>query len=670
MDDVSTVEANVRRLRRLLDQRCFTAAKAAAESLLTTLPENRDVLYMYARVQRELGEVPAALETLGRLQQLYPRFSRGYQELGFCHIVLRQAPEAIAAFAHAVTVSPALPASWSMLEGLYRKTGQAAAAAEAAAHVSKLRELPADVVKASALFWDGELDRAEQLIRCFLLEHGHHVEAMRLLAHISMERETFEDAQVLLEAVLELSPEYHAARFDYAHVLTQRHLYRAAQEQTQRLLGIDGENRGFRTLHALTQVGLGKHEKAIELYRQLLLGTQQPAELHLSIAHLLKTQGKTDAAIAEYRAAISSRIEYGDAYWSLANLKTYRFTEEEVKRMTDAVSDASTSVTDRYHLSFALGKSFEDGKQYEQSFTYYDRGNALKRSTSLYRVEQFEHSVRLQMAVCTPQLMSRHSGSGASAAEPIFIVGLPRAGSTLIEQILASHSEVEGTHELADVPRIADELNGRSTCYPEVLSSMSSEDFRRLGERYLNQTRAYRLTGRPRFIDKMPNNFKHIGLIHLMLPNARIIDVRREPMACCFGNFKQLFAQGQEFTYSLEDISRYYRAYLELMCHWDEVLPARVLRVHYEDVVADLDGNVRRLLEFCGLDFQPACIEYHRTERSIRTASSEQVRRPIYRDGLSLWRNFEPWLEPLRIALGDALIRYRDVHREREARAR
>jgi hypothetical protein len=320
-------------------------------------------------------------------------------------------------------------------------------------------------------------------------------------------------------------------------------------------------------------------------------------------------------------------------------------------------------VTDRYHLCFALGKALEDRAQYEPSFAYYARGNALKRAESRYRPQVLELNTRLQIEVCTAPLFARHKDTGAAAADPIFIVGLPRSGSTLIEQILASHSAVEGTHELADIPRLVVDLQGRewnpdNPRYPALLSEFGAEEFRRLGEKYLSDTLGYR-SGAARFIDKMPNNFRHIGLIHLMLPNAKIIDARREPMACCFGNFKQLFAHGQEFAYSIEDIARYYRTYLELMAHWDAVLPGRVLRVQHEDVVDDLEGNVRRLLDFCGLEFEPGCIEFHKTERSVRTASSEQVRQPIYREGLEQWRHFEPWLGPLLVALGDALARYR-----------
>jgi tetratricopeptide (TPR) repeat protein len=664
MNAPSAVELEVRRIRELVAARRFAAALQASDALLATVPENRDVLLLRTHAQRLLGDIPGALATLAGLEQLHPRFSRLYQERGHCYVVLKQAPEAIDAFLRGVNINPALPASWSMLEGLYRMTGQAENAAVAAAHVATLKQLPAEVVTATALFADGDLAPAEQLVRAFLLKSGHHVEAMRLLARIGIARDVLDDAQLLLEAVLELAPDYHLARYEYAQVFIERHMYPQAQQQAEKLLAADPGNRSYRTLYALSCVGLGLHERAIELYRELLPGTPQPAELHLSIAHSLKTLGRREEAIAEYRTAAAARAGYGDAYWSLANLKTYRFEEAELAQMRAAESAAPTSVVDRYHLCFALGKGLEDLQQYEQSFEYYARGNALKRAASRYRPEVIELNTRAQIEVCTPELFARNSDSGVRAADPIFIIGLPRSGSTLIEQILASHPAVEGTHELADIPRIVADLRGRDGAgdgarYPAVLAQMSAEDYRRLGAKYLRDTRVYR-TGKPRFIDKMPNNFRHVGLIHLMLPDAKIIDARREPMACCFGNLKQLFASGQEFTYSIEDIARYYRTYLELMRHWDAVLPGRVLRVQHEDLVDDLEGNVRRLLEYCGLEFDRACVEFHKTERSVRTASSEQVRQPIYREGLDQWRHYEPWLEALREALGDALTRYRD----------
>ncbi|HVS75708.1 MAG TPA: sulfotransferase, partial [Steroidobacteraceae bacterium] len=581
------------------------------------------------------------------------------------HVALRQAPEAIQSFLRAVNINPALTASWRLLESLYRMAGQTQQAAQAAEHVAALARLPAEIVTATALFSDGELAPAEQLTRAYLRGHGDHVEAMRLLARIDMERDALDEAQQLLERVLGLAPDYHLARFEYAQVLARRHSYLEARTQAGQLLDVEPGNRNYRTLCALTLVGLGQHEQALALYRDLLAGAAQPAELHLSIAHSLKTLGSTAEAVAEYRAAASARPGYGEAYWSLANLKTYRFPDEEIDRMRAAETAPGTSAADRYHLCFALGKALEDRGDYELSFECYSRGNALKRAASGYSAQAVQDGARLQREVCTRALFARHEGSGSPAPDPIFIVGLPRSGSTLIEQILASHPAVEGTQELADVPRIVAGLQGGEAhpdrpVYPQVLTRMTPADFRRLGEQYLRDTRAYRALGRPRFIDKMPNNFRHIGLIHLMLPNARIIDARREPMACCFGNFKQLFAHGQTFTYGLEDIARYYRTYLELMRHWDSVLPGRVLRVHYEDVVNDLEGSVRRLLDHCGLQLEPACLTFHRTARSVRTASSEQVRQPIYREGLDHWRHYERWLGPLRETLGDAVDRYRE----------
>jgi tetratricopeptide (TPR) repeat protein len=663
MNAPSAVELEVRRIRELIQARRFAEALQATATLQQRVPENRDVLYLRALAQRHLGDIEAALATLAALEQLHPRFSRLQQERGHCHVALRQAPQAIAAFARAVGMNPALPVSWSMLEGLYRMSGQSAAASEAAVQLAALQALPSEVVTASALFADGELAEAEQLVRTWLLEHGHHVEAMRLLARIGIEREVLDDAQLLLEGVLELAPDYHAARFDYAQVLCKRHLYQRAGEQAERLLSAAPAERNYRTLYAMTQVGLGQHARAVELYRALLAGAAQPAELHLSIAHSLKTLGQGAAAVDEYRQAAAAHPGYGDAYWSLANLKTYRFQDQELRDMRAAEAHAMTPVSDRYHLCFALGKGLEDRGEYAESFDYYARGNALKRAEVRYRPEIIERNTRLQRAVCTRELFARNTGSGVAAADPIFIVGLPRSGSTLIEQILASHSQVEGTHELADIPRIVAELQGLkwdedAPPYPGVLARLTAQELRRLGDKYLADTRAYR-SGRTHFIDKMPNNFRHVGLIHLLLPNAKIIDARREPMACCFGNFKQLFAHGQEFAYSFEDIARYYRTYLELMRHWDQVLPGRVLRVHHEDVVQDLEGSVRRLLQYCGLEFEPACVEFYKTERSVRTASSEQVRQPIFREGLDQWRHFEPWLTQLRAQLGDALSGYR-----------
>ena len=404
--------------------------------------------------------------------------------------------------------------------------------------------------------------------------------------------------------------------------------------------------------------------------RQLLAASPTSADLHVSLGHALKAVGRQKEATESYQMAAAAKPSFGDAWWSLANLKTRRFSQDEIERMRAQEAVPAARPVDRYHLCFALGKAFEDRNEYAESWEFYERGNALKRAESRYRPDVTETNTRKQIEVCTAQFFAARVGVGVPDPDPIFVVGLPRSGSTLIEQILASYSQVEGTQELSDIQRIVLEMGGKQSgpgdprmstlkdsYYPGVLAELAPEDFQRLGERYLSDTRAYR-GHKPFFIDKMPNNFRHIGLIHLMMPNAKIIDVRREPMACCFSNLKQLFASGREFTYSIEDIAHYYRSYLKLMRHWDAVLPGRLLRVWYEDVVEDLEGNVRRILQFCGLEFESACVEFYKTERSVRTASSEQVRQPIFRGGLLQWRNYEPWLGPLKDSLGDALVRY------------
>ncbi len=659
----SPVEVEVRRIRELLERGAYAEAVAAAAALAVQVPENRDVLYMMAVGQRYLNQIPDALATLDRLEQYHPGFSRLYQERGHCYVALKDAPRAIDAYLKGVNINPALPTSWAQLEILYRMTGNPANARMAADHVTTLKNLPPEVVNATALFSDGDLTLAENIVRAYLLQHGNHVEAMRLLARIGIERDVLDDAQLLLEGVLELAPDYHAARYDYVRVLLDRHQHLRAREELEKLLEREPGNPRYLTTYATACVGLGEHEKALGLYRGILAATPRAADIHLSIAHSLKTLGRREESIEAYRAAAAARPNFGDAYWSLANLKTYRFTEAEMASMRAGESAPATALIDRYHLCFALGKALEDREDYEESYCFYERGNALKRSESRYRPEVIENNTRHQIRICTREFFARREGVGAKNPDPIFILGLPRSGSTLIEQILASHSSVEGTQELADIPRIVHEFQGRDPDlmkprYPGNLADLKPEEFLRLGERYLSDTRIYR-TGKPYFIDKMPNNFRHIGLIHLMLPNAKIIDARREPMACCFSNLKQLFARGQEFTYSTQDIARYYRTYLELMQHWDEVLSGRVLRILHEDVVDDLGGNVRRILDFCGLEFEPACVEFYKTERSVRTASSEQVRQPIFREGLDQWKHYEPWLGGLKDALGDALVRYR-----------
>lgn len=651
----SPIESEVRRIRALLERNQFAAAEAAAEDLRRRVPQNRDVLYMLAVSRRFQGRIPAALATLDELERLHPDYPRLYQERGHCHVATRSAEPAIEAFSRAVRLNPSLPASWQALQALLRMTGRHDEARHAAAQLANLSALPPEIVTAFSMFADGEIFAAEDLVRQYLLKNGDHVEGMRLLAQIGMKMDVADDAEILLEHALRLAPQHRVARYEYALVLLKRHKHVRAREEIEKLLVLDPKNLAYRTTHATICTGFGDYDKALPLYREILASTPNDPDLHLSIAHALKTMGRTGEAIDSYHAAAAARPQFGEAYWSLANLKTYRFTDEEIERMRADEASAAVQAVDRYHLCFALGKALEDRGEYADSYAYYERGNALKKTECRYRPEPLERNARLQRSVCTREFFAARQGFGCDSRAPIFIVGLPRSGSTLLEQILASHSRVEGTMELADIPRLVQELQGRETAdsaprYPGNLAALSADELKQLGERYLADTRVYR-GGKPHFIDKMPNNFRHLGLIHLILPNAKIIDARREPLACCFGNFKQLFASGQQFTYSIDDITRYYRMYLELMTHWDQALPGRILRVRHEEVVEDLESNVRRILDFCELEFEPACVEFHKTARSVHSASSEQVRRPINRDGVDQWRRFEPWLAPFHAAL-------------------
>lgn len=383
----------------------------------------------------------------------------------------------------------------------------------------------------------------------------------------------------------------------------------------------------------------------------------------MSYGHALKTAGRQDDSVAAYRRAISLSPDLGEAWWSLANLKTYRFTAEDITAMTRQLERTDLAADDRFHFDFAMGKALEDRSEFAASFAHYEAGNRLRRQGLPYDADEQQAHIDRSIALFTRDFFGERVDNGCAAPDPIFIVGLPRAGSTLLEQILSSHSQVEGTMELPDIGMLARELSGRkkrseTSQYPEVLAELTADDCRELGERYLAQTRIQRKSDAPFFIDKMPNNFAHVGLIHLILPRARIIDARRHPLGCCFSAYKQHFARGQAFTYDLGDLGRYYAGYVALMGHIDSVLPGRVHRVFYEHMVADTDLEVRRLLAYCGLPFEEACLRFWETGRAVRTASSEQVRRPIYRDGVDQWRHYEPWLEPLRRALGPALDGY------------
>jgi len=520
-----------------------------------------------------------------------------------------------------------------------------------------------ELIEAASHLLAGAFGKAEPLCRVVLKRDPLDVNAMRLLAEIGIEVGRLEDAEALLARALELTPRFRLARFSYANVLGRRGKFQAALTELDALLEVDPDQPGYLILKANTLVRIGDHESAIAIYRNVLARVPVTAGVQMSLGHSLKTVGHQDEAIAAYNVARSLRDDLGDAYWSLANLKTFRFSDNDLDTMRTVAGRETISREDYFHLAFALGKALEDRGKFEESFTWYRRGNAIKRRLVTYSADDNHSDMTRISEYFSKDVFETRRNAGCKERAPIFIVGLPRAGSTLLEQILASHSAVEGTQELPDIISIARRIADKKRTddpsnYPGGLTQLSDADLTALGEEYIERTRIHR-SGAPFFIDKMPNNFAHIGLIRLILPKATIIDARRHPIACCFSGYKQLFAKGQNFTYNLTDIGRYYADYVRLMRHWHDVLPGHVLQVQYEDMVADTEAQVRRLLDHCGLPFEDNCLRFYENKRAVKTASSEQVRQPIFTSGLDQWENFEPWLSPLKAALGETLVTYK-----------
>jgi len=662
MTTKSAIQEKLDHASSLLQNGRVADAQRSIQAILEAEPDSVEALYILAVCQRFLKQPENALVTLGRLKELQPAYGRAYQEAGHIHTAAGDKPAALRAYRHAVSLNDSLIASWKGIVDLLSSDANAELAVDARRQYEKLAALPPELLSVRNMTAEGHYYKAERLCRLFLKANPTYVEGMRLLADLGVKSGVLDDAEFLLESAVEFEPKNPFARHDYMTVLYRRQKYEQSLNQAKILVNSDPNNLDHQISFANQSVAVGDYDAALEIYDRAIEVRPHSAELHLVHGHALKTIGEVEPAVNAYRNAYQARPSFGDAYWSLANLKTYRFTGDEVASMQVNESDESTTVEDRAHLCFALGKYFEDTEGYADSAEYYLRGNAMRKSQLRYEPQQMTHRLNLQKEICTETLFEKNIDGGHEAADPIFIVGLPRAGSTLLEQILASHSQVDGTLELPNIPAMAFRLAGRlrvdeEPLYPAVLHDLTPEQLQKMGEDFIEDTRVHR-QGAPYFIDKMPNNFRHIGLIQLMLPNAKIIDARRHPMACCFSGFKQLFASGQEFTYGLEEIGSYYRDYVELMDHWDKVLPGKVLRVQYEDVVADLETQVRRILDYCGLPFEASCLEFHKTERSVRTPSSEQVRQKIYKTGLEQWRHYEPWLDPLKDALGPVLQRY------------
>ncbi|HEY0942716.1 MAG TPA: sulfotransferase [Steroidobacter sp.] len=664
-EPVGTLEVALAHARRLLQQDPAAAAEQASE-ILKAVPGHPMAQLLLGVARRSSGATVEAIQVLTALARQHPQWAAAHFELGLALGAHRQGDEAVVALRRAVAIKPDFPDAWRTLADHLNAAGDVEGADHAYAQHIRYSTRDPRLLDAGVALTENRIPIAEALLREHLKQHPTDVAAIRMFAEVAARLGRYPDAEVLLERCLELAPSFQGARHNYAYVLHRQNKLAKALEQLERLLAADPRNPGYRNLQAAVLARVGEYDRALQIYAEVVKDYPRSAKVWMSYGHALKTAGQQGACVDTYRRAIELSPQLGEAYWSLANLKTFRFSEQDVGAMQAQLRRDELSQEDRFHFHFSLGKAFEDARDYAKSFEHYEQGNALRRAMIHYDADDNSDQVRRSKQLLTREFFAARDNVGSPAPDPIFIVGLPRAGSTLLEQILSTHPLVEGTMELPDIIDMARSLGGgrargADSKYPEILAQLSPDELRALGEQYIANTRIQRKSAAPFFIDKMPNNFAHIGLIHLILPRARIIDARRHPMGCCLSGFKQHFARGQHFTYGLEDIGRYYRDYVELMAHFDAVLPGRVHRVIYESMVDDTEGQVRRLLDYCGLPFDERCLRFYENDRAVRTASSEQVRRPIYRDGVDHWQHYEPWLEPLKRALGPVLDAYPTV---------
>ncbi len=563
----------------------------------------------------------------------------------------------------AVRTAPRSADAWRRLGAALRSAGEETEAEEAElAAITASVEEPRLRAAALALV-DNALPVAEPLLRAHLREKPTDVAAIRMMAELAGRLGRFADAETLLRRALDLAPAFSAARANLATILHRQSRTAEALAELDILFEREGDNPSHQNLKAAVLGRLGSYDEAIALYGQVLERLPNQPKIWMSYGHALKTVGRLEEGIAAYRRALELNPTLGETWWSLANLKTVPFTDQDVAAMEQALADEGLGRDDRLHLHFALGKALEERQDFAPAFAHYDEGNRIRHAMMGYEPEEVSALIRRSKALFTPGFLAEREGFGSPAPDPIFILGMPRAGSTLIEQILASHSLIEGTMELPDLPAMARRFGAMregsgEALYPDGLASLSAGECAALGEEYVERTRVQRKTDRPYFIDKLPNNWVHLGFIHLILPNARIIDARRHPLDCCLSNFRQHYARGQGFSYALGDMGRYYADYVELAAHFDAVLPGRVHRVIHEQLIEDPEGEIERLLDYLGLAFEPACLAFHETRRAVRTASSEQVRRPLNREGVGQWRNYEQWLGPLKEALGPVIEAY------------
>ena len=648
------------RIQQSIIAKEFKDALKDLDSLVGQESPPPEALYMQAVCYRYTSQHQLALDSLDKLKQVCPDHGRAHQEEGHTYRALGQSQLALRSYERAFYYNPALEASLRAQLELLNSKEDSGRVERIQANLDRLSKTPKPLIGVMDLISQGKLLKAEDLCRKFMQKIPDHVEGMRLLADIGLRLGVLEDAEFLLESAAALEPTNTGVRIDYINALRKRQKYAKALVQAQNLTDSAPENLQFQSIFAIECMQSGDFEKAIERFDTILKKLPGDPVTLTSKGHALKTKGASEEAVSSYRDAIQSHRAHGEAYYSLANLKTYNFDDNEILSMRELVKDRNLSFMDRVYLNFSLGKALEDREDYRGSFKHYEQGNLLKKTQSRYDAGQMGLELKAQKEFLNGSFFSEHKDFGYAAKDPIFILGLPRAGSTLLEQILSSHSQIDGTLELPNILSLAQRLRrlsigGDTPGYPQILLDLDSKALEEYGKTFIEDTRIHR-QGAPLFIDKMPNNFRHVGLIKLILPNAKIIDARRNPLDCCFSGFKQLFAEGQEFTYDLRDIGQYYRDYLDLMDHWDEMLPGFILRVNNEDVISDLEGEVRRMLNFCELGFEESCLLFHQTKRDVRTPSAEQVRQPVNRAGINNWEPFEEFLSPLKEALGKEVL--------------
>ena len=643
----------------------FERALNLLRIILKEHPNDIDSLYLAAVSSRYLKQYADSKKYLEKLLGNAPDMGRAFQELGHLNRDMGNEEKAFVYYRQACELNPALIASWNFLHQFFVKNNNKPAAEHAQEKINKLKSLPALLLYIDQILNEGRLGMAEAKCRAFLKENPTHYYAMSLLAEIANRLGHFNDAELLLEKAVSFQPNDGDLRMKYASVLRKKQKFTKTMEQVDILCDMYPENLLYQGQKASETMQNGNHEEAITLLDNILAKNPHNFGSLTSKGHALKTLGKTNQAIESYQSAYQIMPDHGEAFFSLSNLKTYLFTSDELDNMRKQAERVDLSLKNKAYFHFALAQACETIGEYEEAFFHLEKGNKIQRDQSKYSIEGMSQELQAQIDVCDDSFFSNLGKGGHNAKDPIFILGLPRAGSTLIEQILASHSMIDGTLELPNILSMAqslrgDDIYGKEGKYPSSMESLTSEQREAFGKNFIDDTRMHRKDA-PMFIDKMPNNFRHIGLIHLIMPNAKIIDARRYPLDCCFSMFKQLFAQGQEFTYGLEEAGSYYNSYIKLMHHWDKVLPGKVLRVNNEDVVDDLEGQVTRMLEFIGIPFEEECISFYETERLVRTPSSEQVRRPVNKDGMERWKPYAKYLKPLINVLDEDLIKPEDI---------